>query len=104
MSPWVYLCLAGAFEMSLALGLKFCKGFTRFWPSLLTIFSTFISFYSLSQAVKVLPIGLAYAIWTGIGALGVTLIGFFFLHESLSLVKVLCILLITAGMIGLKFT
>lgn len=104
MTPWFYLFIAGFFEIALALGLKFSQGFTRFWPSALTAAATFISFYSLSQSIKVLPIGLAYAIWTGIGALGVTIIGILFLEESLSIIKIFCIILITSGMIGLKFT
>ena len=102
-SPWSYLCVAGLFEVTLALGLKYSNGFTRLAPSLLTLASTLISFYSLSQAVKFLPIGLAYAIWTGIGAIGVTLVGMFFLGEALSFLKITCIFLITMGIAGLKF-
>lgn len=104
MSPWLYLFIAGLFEISLALGLKFSYGMTRFWPSMMVILSTLVSFYALSQAVKVLPIGLAYAVWTGIGAVGVTLVGMAFLGENLSVIKVFCILLIALGIIGLKFT
>ena len=70
---------------------------------MLTLASTFISFYSLSQAVKFLPIGLAYAIWTGIGAIGVTFVGIFFLGETLSFLKLSCIFLIILGIVGLKF-
>ena len=104
MSAWSYLFLAGFFEIFLALGLKYSNGFTRIIPSLVTCVATASSFYSLSQAVKILPIGLAYAVWTGIGALGVTLIGIFFLQESVSIIKLMCIFLITFGVIGLKFS
>ena len=104
MSPWFYLFIAGIFEIVLAIGLKFCDSFTKFWPSMLTVLATVVSFYSLAQAVKFLPIGLAYAVWTGIGAVGVTIVGILFLGESLSLIKIFCILLITLGIIGLKFT
>ena len=104
MKAWLFLLVAGFFEIFLALGLKFSNGFTKFWPSVLTLVSTVLSFYTLSQSVKILPIGLAYAIWTGIGAVGVTLVGIFFLQEALSLQKILCILLITLGMVGLKFS
>lgn len=103
MIAWLYLLLAGFFEVILAIGLKYCEGFTKFWPSMMTLLATVVSFYSLSQAVKFLPIGLAYAVWTGIGAVGVTIVGITFLEESLSLIKVFCILLITLGIVGLKF-
>ena len=102
-SPWAYLFVAGLFEITLALGLKYSNGLTRLAPSLLTLVSTVISFFSLAQAVKFLPIGLAYAIWTGIGAVGVTLVGVFFLGESLSILKLACVLLIILGIVGLKF-
>ena len=104
MLPWFYLFLAGIFEISLALGLKYSNGFTKFWPTAITISSSLISFASLSQSVKVLSISLAYAVWTGIGAIGITIVGVVFLQESLSLIKILCILLITAGIVGLKFS
>ena len=100
---WVYLFLAGFFEIILAVGLKSSQGFTRFWPSVMVFLSLTASVYTLSLSAKVLPISLAYAIWTGIGAVGVTLFGMFFLQESLSLLKVGCIFLITLGMVGLKF-
>ncbi len=100
---WLYLFLAGFLEIFLAVGLKASQGFTRFWPSVLAITSLTASVYTLSQSAKVLPIGLAYAVWTGIGAVGVTIFGILFLQESINLLKLSCILLITLGMVGLKF-
>lgn len=104
MSPWAFLFIAGLFEITLALGLKLSVGLTKLWPALLTAVSTVLSFYSLAQAVKVLPIGLAYSVWTGIGAVGVTFAGFFFLEETLGLFKLLCISFIILGIMGLKFS
>ena len=87
----------------MALGLKYSNGLTKLAPSFLTLISTVISFFSFAQAVKFLPIGLAYAIWTGIGSVGVTLVGTLFLGESLSFLKLACISLIVLGIVGLKF-
>ncbi len=104
MNPWIYLVIAGFFEILLALGLKFSEGFNNFWPSVLTFGSTVLSFYFLSQSIKVLPIGLAYAVWTGIGAVGITVIGSVFFQEIMSFQKIICIGLIIFGMAGLKFS
>ena len=99
---WGMLLLAGFFEIFMALGLKLCCGFTRFWPSLGTVAAGVLSFYTLSQAIKTLPIGTAYAIWTGIGAAGTAIIGIFFFGESYQFIRVLCLLLIIMGVLGLK--
>lgn len=101
---WIYLFIAGIFEISWAVGLKYTEGWTRLLPSLLTVAAMIASFYFLSLALKTLPIGTAYAIWTGIGTIGAAFLGRFLFDEPLDAVRVLCILLIAAGIIGLKFT
>lgn len=99
---WLILVIAGLFEVVWAVGLKYTEGFTRLWPSVITAVGMAISVYLLSVALKQLPIGTAYAIWTGIGAVGTALIGIFFLGESKDIARVLSILLIVAGIVGLK--
>lgn len=101
---WIYLTIAGIFEVAWAIGLKYTEGFTRLWPSLLTVLAMVISFGLLSHALKNLPIGTAYAVWTGIGAVGTALIGMLFLGEPREAARIFCILLIVAGIAGLKFT
>jgi len=88
--------------MCLAIGLKFTEGFTRFWPSLFTILFMVISFWLLSLAMRSIPIGTAYAVWTGIGAVGVAVLGMAIFGESRDLMKVICLLLIVSGILGLK--
>ena len=100
---WVMLLMAGFFEIFMALGLKFNGGFTVFWPSMATLFFGVLSFYSLSQSIQVLPIGTAYAVWTGIGAAGTAIIGMYLLGDSCSLLRIACIALIILGVSGLKF-
>jgi quaternary ammonium compound-resistance protein SugE len=85
-----------------AVGLKYTEGFTRLWPSMITAAGMVISLYLLSIALKQLPIGTAYAVWTGIGAVGTALIGIFFLGEPKDIARILSILLIVAGIVGLK--
>ncbi|MBT4962656.1 MAG: multidrug efflux SMR transporter [Francisellaceae bacterium] len=99
---WIMLLLAGFFEIFMALGLKLSYGFTKLWPSLGTAVAGVLSFYTLSQAIKVLPMGTAYAIWTGIGAAGTAIIGIFFFGESYQFLRILCLLLIVMGVLGLK--
>lgn len=99
---WVYLFIAGLLEIGWAVGLKYTEGFTRLWPSLVTLAGMAGSFLLLSQSVKVLPIGTAYAVWTGIGAAGTALVGMLFLGEPRELARVLCVLLIVSGIVGLK--
>jgi quaternary ammonium compound-resistance protein SugE len=99
---WLTLMVAGLFEVVWAVGLKYTEGFTRLWPSLITAVGMVISLYLLSVSLKQLPIGTAYAVWTGIGAVGTALIGIFFLGEPRDIARILSILLIVAGIVGLK--
>jgi quaternary ammonium compound-resistance protein SugE len=101
---WIYLVIAGVFEVVWALGLKYSLGFTRLVPSLITIAAMAISVYLLSLAAKALPIGTAYAVWTGIGAVGAVLLGILLLGEPRSAPRLLFLALILVGIIGLKFT
>ncbi|MGB3392535.1 MAG: quaternary ammonium compound efflux SMR transporter SugE [Stenotrophomonas sp.] len=100
--PWVYLLLAGLFEIGFALGLKYSEGFTRLWPSVGTVVTAGISLWLLTQAMKQIPIGTAYAIWTGIGAMGVAVLGIVLFNDSASPARLACVALIVAGVIGLK--
>ena len=101
---WVFLFLAGLLEIGWAVGLKYTEGFTRLGPSVLTVAAMIGSFLLLGQALRELPIGTAYAIWTGIGAVGTAILGMILFQEPRDLARILCILLIVAGIIGLKFT
>lgn len=101
---WVYLVIAGLMEVAWATAMKYAEGFTRFWPSVATILLMLVSFGLLSQAMKSLPLGTAYGVWTGIGAVGTVLVGIFFLGEPRDLVRILCMLLILSGIVGLKLT
>ncbi|CAG2083966.1 multidrug efflux SMR transporter [Xanthomonas euroxanthea] len=100
--PWIYLLLAGLFEIGFAMGLKYSDGFTRLWPTVLTIGLAGISLWFLTQALKTIPVGTGYAIWTGIGVLGVTIAGIALFGDSASWLRLACIGLIVAGVIGLK--
>ena len=100
---WTMLLFAGFFEVFMALGLKYNQGFTAFWPSIATFFFGVLSFYSLSQAIQTLPIGTAYAVWTGIGAAGTASLGMALFGDSCSLLRIGCLVLIIAGVAGLKF-
>ena len=100
--PWVYLLLAGLFEIGFALGLKYSEGFTRLWPSIGTVVAAGISLWLLTQAMKQIPIGTAYAVWTGIGAMGVAVLGIVLFNDSASPARLACVALIVAGVIGLK--
>jgi quaternary ammonium compound-resistance protein SugE len=99
---WIYLFIAGLFEIGWAVGLKYTAGFTRLWPSVVTIVTMILSFYFLSSAVKTIPIGTAYAIWTGIGAVGTAILGIILFGESKELVRLFFIMLIVIGIVGLK--
>lgn len=101
---WFYLLLAGLFEIGWAVGLKYTVGFNRLLPSLWTLAAMALSFMLLSQALKTLPIGTAYAVWTGIGAAGTALFGMLFLGEPREVARLLCLLLILAGIAGLKMS
>ncbi len=99
---WVYLLLAGVFEIGFAIGLKYTEGFTRLWPSIGTVVAAGISLWLLTQALRTIPVGTAYAIWTGIGAVGVATLGMVLFSESTSPARLGCIALIVAGVVGLK--
>lgn len=101
---WIYLGVAGMFECGWAIGLKYSEGFTKLWPSVFTVTSMAISLLLLSLAVKTIPVGSAYAVWTGIGAAGVAVLGMVLFREPAHMMRILCILLIIAGVIGLKLT
>lgn len=102
MNPWIILVIAGLFEIVWALGLKYSDGFTRLWPSVITLVGTVISFWLLAMAMRQLPAGTAYAVWTGIGALGVASLGVILLGEPVSPLRLGGIGLIVAGIIALK--
>jgi quaternary ammonium compound-resistance protein SugE len=104
MMPWISLTIAGLFEIAWAIGLKYTQGFSRLWPSLLTVVAMIASFYFLAQALKTIPVGTGYAVWTGIGAVGTAILGILLFAESTSFARLFCILLIIAGIIGLKVT
>lgn len=99
---WIYLLIAGLFEISWAVGLKFSHGFTQIVPSVLTVIGMIASFYFLSLALKHLPLGTAYAIWTGIGTLGTVIFGIILFKEPVTALRLLCIALIISGITGLK--
>jgi quaternary ammonium compound-resistance protein SugE len=101
---WIILFLAGLFEIAWAIGLKYSEGFTKLTPSIITIITMFISFYLLSLALKSLPLGTAYAIWVGIGTVGTVIAGIILFGESMTLIRVISILFILIGIVGLKFT
>jgi len=100
---WIMLLSAGFLEIFMALGLKYSDGFTRPGPTVATIIFSVGSFYLLSQSIKSLPIGTAYAVWTGIGAAGTAIIGMYFFGDGCHIFRVLCLSLIIFGVIGLKF-
>lgn len=100
--PWVYLILAGIFECGWAIGLKYSEGWTKLVPSLLTIAAMAISFWLLSAAMKTIPVGTAYAVWTGIGTVGVAVLGMILFGESHDIMRIICLLLIVTGIVGLK--
>jgi len=99
---WIFLFIAGLFEAAWAIGLKYTEGFTRLYPSVFTIVCMFFSFYFLSQALKTLPIGTGYAVWTGIGIIGTTILGALLFNEPMDLARAFCITLIFSGIIGLR--
>lgn len=103
MNPWLIVAIAGAMETGWALGLKYSEGFTRLWPSVVTVVLALGSFYLLSVAMKVLPVGTAYAVWVGIGAIGTAVAAVFLFHEPVNLMRVLGVLLILGGIVALKF-
>jgi len=101
---WIYILIAAIFEISWAVGLKYSNGFTNLRASIFTVFTMVLSYVFLSLGVKGLPIGTAYAVWTGIGAVGTAIYGILFFNESKEVLRILFLLLIFVGIIGLKFT
>jgi quaternary ammonium compound-resistance protein SugE len=99
---WIILLVAAACEIAWAIGLKYADGFTRFWPSVWTLAMLALSVFLLAVAARTLPIGTAYAVWTGIGAAGTALLGVWLFGESASLARLGCIALIVAGVAGLR--
>ena len=100
---WAYLIIAGLLEVAWAVGLKYSEGFTRLWPSIGTVIGMILSFGFLSLALKTLPLGTAYAVWTGIGTVGTVILGIVLFAEPVTAVRIGCILLIVTGILGLKF-
>lgn len=101
---WVNLLIAGAFETAWVIGLKYSDGLSRLLPSVLTIIGMVLSFYFLSQATKVLPIGTSYAVWTGIGVIGATVLGIALFNEPANAPRFIFLALILVGIIGLNLT
>ena len=100
---WVVLFIAGICEIGWAVGLKYTDGFTRLWPTVFTGVSLVASMALLGVAVKTLPLGTAYAVWTGIGAVGTVILGILLFKEPATVVRLVCVGLIVAGILGLKF-
>jgi len=99
---WIYLVVAGLFEVGWAIGLKYTEGFTRLWPTLWTAAAMAVSLFLLAQALKTLPVGTGYAVWTGIGSVGTVVLGIVLLGESRDALRLLCLALILIGIVGLK--
>ncbi len=99
---WFILFIAGLFETAWAIGMKYSQGFTRFWPSVFTVVSILISMGLLAYSLKELPVGTAYAVWTGIGAVGTALLGIILFGESKETARLFFILLIIIGIAGLR--
>lgn len=100
--PWILLIIASLFEIAWAIGLKFTDGFTRLWPTIGTVTALLVSVALLGCAAKSLPIGTAYAVWTGIGAAGTVICGIVFLGDPATAMRLCCVGLILAGVVGLK--
>jgi quaternary ammonium compound-resistance protein SugE len=101
---WLLLVCAGFIEIIFALSLKYNQGFTRLFPSIVTALSGAGSFYLLMLALKTLPLGTAYAVWTGMGAVGVAILGIFLFQESVDIYRICSIFLVIVGVVGLKLT
>ncbi len=99
---WFWLLLAGFAEIAWATGLKYSAGFSKLWPSVFSIITMLLSFWLLSKAMKTLPLGTSYAVWTGIGIAGTAILGMLFLGDSKSAAKLFFIILIIAGIIGVR--
>lgn len=99
---WLILVLAGLFEIAWAIGLKYTDGFTRLWPSVATLVAMVISVGLLGLAMKSLPVGTAYAVWVGVGAVGTAILGIVLFNESANIGRIVSLMLIVAGIVGLK--
>lgn len=103
-SPWLSLGIAGVFEVVWAVGLKYTDGFSRLWPSVFTLLAMGVSVYFLAQALRTIPLGTGYAIWTGIGAAGTAIFGIILFAESTQSMRLFFIALIIGGIVGLKLS
>ena len=101
---WLVLAVAGLFEVAWAIGLKYTEGFSRLWPSVGTVIAMVVSVVLLGWAMRTLPVGTAYAVWTGIGAVGTVVLGIVLFGEPATVARLVCIGLILAGIVGLKVT
>ena len=101
---WIVLVVAGLFEVCWAIGLKYTDGFTRLWPSVGTVVAMTVSVVLLGWSMRSLPVGTAYAVWTGIGAVGTVLLGLVLFDEPATVARLGCVALIVAGIVGLKLT
>ncbi|HRN53680.1 MAG TPA: quaternary ammonium compound efflux SMR transporter SugE [Gemmatimonadaceae bacterium] len=101
---WIILLVAGLFEVGWAIGLKYTEGFTRPWPTVATVLSMVVSLWLLGIALKTLPVGTAYAVWVGVGAVGTVILGVALFNEPTNAPRMLSVALIVAGIIGLKLT
>lgn len=99
---WLYLVIAGFLEVAWAMGLKYSQGFTKILPSIFTVIGMAASFYFLSLSIKSLPLGNAYAIWTGIGTVGTVILGIILFKEPINVLRMICITFIVLGIVGLK--
>ncbi|MDO8960583.1 MAG: quaternary ammonium compound efflux SMR transporter SugE [Methylophilus sp.] len=99
---WLILVLAGLFEIAWAIGLKYTDGFTKLWPSVATLVAMVISVGLLGLAMKSLPVGTAYAVWVGVGAVGTAILGIVLFNESANIGRIVSLMLIVAGIVGLK--
>jgi len=101
---WIVLVVAGLFEVCWAIGLKYTDGFTRLWPSVATVVSLIGSMGLLAVALRTLPLGTAYAVWTGIGTVGTAVLGIVLFREPATAMRLTCIALIVAGIVGLRLS
>jgi quaternary ammonium compound-resistance protein SugE len=101
---WVHLLIAAVFEVGWAVGLKYTQGFTKLWLSVLTVTAMVVSLTFLALAVRTIPVGTGYAVWTGIGAVGTAILGVLLFAEPVTAWRVVCLLLIVGGVVGLKFS
>ncbi|MDQ3206706.1 MAG: quaternary ammonium compound efflux SMR transporter SugE [Pseudomonadota bacterium] len=102
--PWIILVLAGLFEVAWAIGLKYTEGFTRLWPTVGTVAAMAVSLGLLGIAMKSLPVGTAYAIWVGVGAVGTVILGIVLFDEPVNALRIGSVVLIVAGLVGLKLS